>query len=66
MFSNYIFYLYSSQDGNTALMYAVFNDHATCVQELLNAGADFTLQNEALESAYDIAIRRRSKHGNLF
>ncbi|CAL1267890.1 unnamed protein product [Larinioides sclopetarius] len=52
---------YKDQDGNTALMYAVYNNHAGCVQELLNGGADMTVINEALESAYDIAIKKRSK-----
>ncbi|GIY53892.1 ankyrin repeat family A protein 2 [Caerostris darwini] len=52
---------YKDQDSNTALMYAAFNNHGGCVQELLSAGADMTLTNETLESAYDIAIKRRSK-----
>lgn len=56
-----------NQDGNTALMHAVYNNHGTCVQELLSAGADFTIFNEALESAFDIAVKKRSKHGrNIF
>uniref|UniRef100_A0A2L2YFP9 Ankyrin repeat family A protein 2 n=1 Tax=Parasteatoda tepidariorum TaxID=114398 RepID=A0A2L2YFP9_PARTP len=53
---------YKDNDGNTALMYACYNNHGGCVQELLNAGADLTLINESLESAFDIAIKRRSKH----
>ncbi|XP_054721719.1 ankyrin repeat family A protein 2-like [Uloborus diversus] len=53
---------YRDQNGNTPLIYAVYNNHAGCVQELLNAGADITIQNEAFASAYDIAIKRRSKH----
>lgn len=44
-------------------MHAVYNNHATCVQELLSAGADFTISNESLESAFDIAVKKRSKHG---
>ncbi|XP_055929805.1 ankyrin repeat family A protein 2-like isoform X2 [Argiope bruennichi] len=52
---------YRDQEGNTALMYAVYNNRAGCVQELLNAGADMTIVNEALESAYEIAIKKRCR-----
>lgn len=44
-------------------MHAVYNNHAACVQELLNAGADFTITNEAIETAFDISVKKRSKHG---
>ncbi|XP_035227602.1 ankyrin repeat family A protein 2-like isoform X3 [Stegodyphus dumicola] len=49
-------------EGNTALMYAAYNNHSGCTQELLNAGADLTAMNETFDSAYDIAVKRRSKN----
>ncbi|XP_035227589.1 ankyrin repeat family A protein 2-like isoform X1 [Stegodyphus dumicola] len=53
---------YKDQEGNTALMYAAYNNHSGCTQELLNAGADLTAMNETFDSAYDIAVKRRSKN----
>lgn len=49
---------HADDDGNTALMYAVFGDFKNCVKDLLDYGADVTLVNSNLDTAYEIAIKR--------
>lgn len=44
-------------------MYAAFNDHYLCAKELLEAKADVSIENCYLETAYQIAIKRKSKLG---
>ena len=43
-------------DGNTALIYAVFNNHVACVKVLLEFGADFLLANCNGHSAPELAL----------
>ena len=52
------------KDGNTALMYACYHNHALCVHELLKAGASLALQNSNMDTAFSIAINRKSGQGN--
>ncbi len=42
-------------DGNTALMYAVFNGNLEVVHQLLNGDPDRRLKNKSGKTAYDIA-----------
>ncbi|KAG1663875.1 Ankyrin repeat family A protein 2 [Nymphon striatum] len=49
-------------DGNTALIYATYNNHISCMNLLLNAGADITIENELWQSALEIAVRRKCCH----
>ncbi|KAI2808497.1 hypothetical protein RDWZM_005766 [Blomia tropicalis] len=51
----------TDEDGNTALMYAAYKDHKSCVQELLDHGADLTLENSNLDTAFDISVKRGCK-----
>ena len=45
------------QDGNSALMFAAYGGHKAVVKELLEHGADVTLVNCNLDTAYDIATK---------
>lgn len=45
-------------------MYAVYGDHKTCVQELLNNNADITAENSNLDTAYSISVKRNFHTGN--
>ena len=49
------------EDGNSALMFAVYGDFKNCVKDLLDYGADITLVNSNLDTAYQIAIKRGLK-----
>ena len=63
-----MFCLTISQDGNTALMYAIYGDHKNCVQELLNHNADITIENSNLDTAYSIAVEQNlhtGKHSEI-
>ena len=43
------------EKGWTALMHAVFHDHRIAAMQLIQHGADATLQNRQMETALDIA-----------
>ncbi|KAH9392722.1 Ankyrin repeat A protein 2 [Tyrophagus putrescentiae] len=45
------------EDGNSALMFAAYGGHKAVVKELLEHGADVTLVNCNLDTAYDIATK---------
>ncbi|XP_063225130.1 DNA-binding protein RFXANK-like isoform X2 [Bacillus rossius redtenbacheri] len=47
--------------GNTALMYAAHGNHPHCTNELLLRGADFTVTNHNQDTAYSIAVKRKSR-----
>ncbi|RWS31822.1 ankyrin repeat family A protein 2-like protein, partial [Leptotrombidium deliense] len=51
----------TDEDGNTALMFASYANHALCVNELLKSGVDITLQNVNLDTAYSIAVNKKNK-----
>ncbi|XP_074598463.1 uncharacterized protein LOC141853121 [Brevipalpus obovatus] len=53
------------EEGNTPLMFAAYNNHALCAHELIKANADVTCQNSNLDTAYSIAISRKSKQVQL-
>lgn len=46
-------------------MFAAFNNHAVCCNELLKAGTDITLINSNLDTAFSIAIKKGCKQGNI-
>jgi ankyrin repeat protein len=46
-------------------MYAAHGDHPHCTNELLLHGADITTVNLNGDSAFGIAIKRRSKLGTV-
>ena len=46
-------------------MFAVHHNHATCVNDILNAGGDFTIENQSEETAYSLAILKKNKQGKL-
>jgi len=48
----------SSQDSNTALMYAVANGHFVCTELLLAAGADVTTKNNDGRTALNYALKK--------
>ena len=52
-----------AKDGNSALMFAAFGNHALCANELLKAGADVTLENSNLDTVFSISIKKQSKQG---
>ena len=52
-----------AKDGNSALMFAAFSNHALCANELLKAGADVTLENSNLDTVFSISIKKQSKQG---
>jgi ankyrin repeat protein len=45
--------------GNSALMYAAFNDRANCIELLLKRSANKALTNRAGETASEIATKRK-------
>lgn len=46
-------------------MYAAYGGHKVCVKELLNHGADVTLENSNCETAYDIATKMKLTEGKF-
>ena len=44
-------------------MYAAHQNHARCAAVLLNYGADLTVENDAGNTAYDIAAKCNSLAG---
>ncbi|XP_054159516.1 ankyrin repeat family A protein 2-like [Oppia nitens] len=55
----------TDEDGNSGLMFAAFGNHALCANELLKAGADITVENSFLDTAFTIAIKKKSKQVQL-
>lgn len=55
----------SDELGNTALMFAAFNNHIAMVTLLLDWGADITAQNADGWDALQIARRRKAKASKL-
>ena len=51
------------QKGNTALLYAAYNNNVECVKAILEWGGDITAQNKHGHSAMDIVITLGHKHG---
>jgi len=51
----------TDEDGNSGLMYCAFGNHALCANELLKAGADVTLENSNLDTAFSISVKKKSK-----
>lgn len=47
-------------------MFAAYGDHQSCVKELLVNGADLSLENSNLDTAYDISVKRRCKEGMFY
>lgn len=53
------------QTGNTALMYAAFRGHDGVVKQLLERGADITIQNEDSMNVMDMVVGQGNKIGTL-
>ena len=53
------------QGGNTALMYAAYNNHAPCITPLLEYGCDLTATNEDQLTAFDLAVAQGNKTGTV-
>lgn len=47
-------------------MFAAYGDHQSCVKELLANGADLSLENSNLDTAYDISVKRRCKESMFY
>lgn len=47
-------------------MFAAYGDHKSCAKELLENGADLTLENCNLDTVYSISVKRKCKEGNLY
>ena len=54
------------QGGNTALMYAAYNNHAPCITPLLEYGCDLTATNEDQLTAFDLAVAQGNKTGTVW